>query len=494
MKISYYVPDTIADRIEDCRNSGGEVLDLTSISITKIPDCVREFKNLKKLSICGTRKLFSKLTIPNWIGELTNLEYLYLEGPIETLPESIGNLSALERLELINTEIETLPESFGRLKSLKVFKFEKDYDAIMEKKFKKRKNPFFKEIQYGIIHLPESFGGLSSLEELYISGNVAALPVSFANIGNLEVLNIDKERYCNDGDEKQETPLLLPAAVGQFSKLKSLTLHNAALKPVPDWLGGLSFLRELRIASDTITDLPDSIGNLCLLETLQIDGPSFFALPESIGRLSSLTRLYLYQTKIKTLPETIGNLSKLEKIRLLRCPELESLPDTIGNLRSLKTLYIRGGKMTALPESIGNITSLLGLQLQYTAIKDLPVSIGNLTNLVLLGIYSYPDTMRPWYYESDNPPYYNEDETIEKRGTFTALPASASKLVSLKILNLSNTEITSLPDYLADLPSLNRLEIANCNIETIPPSIQRLADSGKLKLLRRGNELEMDPE
>jgi len=39
----------------------------------------------------------------------------------------------------------------------------------------------------------------------------------------------------------------------------------------------------------------------------------------------------------------------------------ESLPDSIRNLKSLKTLYIRGDKMTALPESIGNISSLEGI-------------------------------------------------------------------------------------------------------------------------------------
>jgi len=79
------------------------------------------------------------------------------------------------------------------------------------------------------------------------------------------------------------------------------------------------------------------------------------------------------------------------------------------------------------------------------------------------------------------PPDYYEDET-EKRSPFAALPDSAAKLVSLRVLKLSNTEVTSLPDYLGSLPKLEKLEIVNCNIKTIPPSIKRLVDNGELTL------------
>ena len=232
--------------------------------------------------------------------------------------------------------------------------------------------------------------------------------------------------------------------------------------------------------------LPDSIGNLDLLETLEIEGPSFSFLPESIGNLHSLRNLYLYRTKIKTLPDMVGNLTKLEKIRLLCCTELEALPETIGNLRSLKSIYIRGGKMIALPESIGDISSLLGLHLQYTNIASLPASIGNLCNLVSLGIYSVQNEDR--FDIIDYPDYYQDEET-ERKSPFAGLPSTASKLTSLKYLNLSNTEVTSLPDYLTDLPALERIDIIDCDIKTIPPVVQRLVDNRELHLIRTEEEL-----
>ena len=143
--------------------------------------------------------------------------------------------------------------------------------------------------------------------------------------------------------------------------------------------------------------------------------------------------------------------------------------------------------MTALPECIGNLSSLLGLQLQYTNIASLPASTGNLEKLVSLGVFSYPNDM-PWDYDFDTPPDYREDEAIEKRSPFTGLPDTASKLVSLRFLKLSNSEVTSLPDYLGDLPALEKIEIIGCNVKTIPPSIQRLVDSGELTLFTKEEE------
>jgi Leucine-rich repeat (LRR) protein len=88
----------------------------------------------------------------------------------------------------------------------------------------------------------------------------------------------------------------------------------------------------------------------------------------------------------------------------------------------------------------------------------------------------------------DSFPDYSEEETEKKRSPFAALPDTAAKLVSLKFLNLSNTEVTLLPDYLGGLPALERLDIVSCNIKTIPPSLRRLADNGELTLLKTGKE------
>jgi Leucine-rich repeat (LRR) protein len=94
----------------------------------------------------------------------------------------------------------------------------------------------------------------------------------------------------------------------------------------------------------------------------------------------------------------------------------------------------------------------------------------------------------PWDYHFDSPPDYREDAALEKKSPFAALPDTVSKLVSLRQLKLSNSQVTILPDYLAALPKLEKIEIVSCNVKTIPPEIQRLVDSGELTLFKTERE------
>lgn len=73
-------------------------------------------KQLKLLDLSGN--LLEKL--PDWIGELTSLESLYLDDNflLRSLPESIGNLSQLSVLSIKGTELKKLPASLKNLKKL----------------------------------------------------------------------------------------------------------------------------------------------------------------------------------------------------------------------------------------------------------------------------------------------------------------------------------------------------------------------------------------
>ena len=58
--------------------------------------------------------------IPDWIGNLINLEYLTFSNcPISKVPDSICNLVNLRTLDLGGTNISALPENIGNLSNLK---------------------------------------------------------------------------------------------------------------------------------------------------------------------------------------------------------------------------------------------------------------------------------------------------------------------------------------------------------------------------------------
>ena len=83
-------------------------------NLKQLPECIGEFKQLRVLELdCLLTSL------PNNIGELSNLIKLDLQfNNLASLPESIGNLSNLQTLNLFNNSLTSLPNSIGNLTKL----------------------------------------------------------------------------------------------------------------------------------------------------------------------------------------------------------------------------------------------------------------------------------------------------------------------------------------------------------------------------------------
>ncbi|XP_042451645.1 putative disease resistance protein RGA3 [Zingiber officinale] len=90
------------------------VLDLTSTSIEKIPDCIGDLLHLRYLDLDGT----NIREIPKTIGKLVNLQTLNISKCqyLERLPESITMLHNLRCLDMSDTPLLTyVPKGIGKL-------------------------------------------------------------------------------------------------------------------------------------------------------------------------------------------------------------------------------------------------------------------------------------------------------------------------------------------------------------------------------------------
>ena len=77
-------------------------------------------KNLSKLEVLSIRSSHSLKELPDWIGDLTNLKKLNITtSEIKTLPKTIGKLHKLEELSVTWTPLEILPDFFSNLTALK---------------------------------------------------------------------------------------------------------------------------------------------------------------------------------------------------------------------------------------------------------------------------------------------------------------------------------------------------------------------------------------
>lgn len=125
-----------------CKLSALEVFVISGSCFVTLPDSIGQLRKLKKLDISycpmrsfpenfcdldslevlwitevgvydlGTRKFF----LPDNFGRLRNLKVFFLNGPLTDIPESFGDLAALERLQLSNTGLTSFPLPITRLK------------------------------------------------------------------------------------------------------------------------------------------------------------------------------------------------------------------------------------------------------------------------------------------------------------------------------------------------------------------------------------------
>ena len=164
------------------------------------------------------------------------------EGKLSELPESLGQLTQLQSLNLSRNQLTALPDWLGQLKQL---------------------------------------------QSLNLSGNqLTALPEWLGQLTQLQTLNL----YYN-----QLT--MLPESLGRLKHLRSLWLTGNRLRTFPDCILAVTSIRHLELDGNELTTVPESIGRLVNLEMLWLSGvggPNKLQdLPASLGKLANLSRLEL---------------------------------------------------------------------------------------------------------------------------------------------------------------------------------------------------------
>ena len=93
-------------RIEQARKNGARKLDLSDLKLSTLPEAIGQLSQLQELYLSGNQLS----TLPEAIGQLSQLQELDLSGnQLSTLPEAIGQLSQLQALDLSGNQLSTLP-------------------------------------------------------------------------------------------------------------------------------------------------------------------------------------------------------------------------------------------------------------------------------------------------------------------------------------------------------------------------------------------------
>ncbi len=224
------------------------------------------------------------------LGDLSQIKGLFAKNNnIQRISARIGEMTALESLDLSENPLLALPDEIGNLQSLKVFRasdcMEVDLEKMMEDLSKRTPG-----------HHPTFLG----------EGGLRTLPDSFGNLTQLESLTLDGNRLTE-----------IPSGIFKLKNLVSLDLFSNLITHISPEIGHLTSLRYLKLTRNNFHELPDEIGHLKNLQRLRLDYLDLWALPKGIGGLSSLQMLEVCHGRLGDIPAEIQHLKNLKWIYLI---------------------------------------------------------------------------------------------------------------------------------------------------------------------------------
>jgi len=206
------------------------------MELTELPESLGQLTRLQTLDLTDNQLT----SLPEWLGQLTGLKKLALHNnQLTALPEWLGQLTQLQVLELSSNELTRLPESLGQLKKLRSLHVSDNH----------------------LTAIPETINGLVRLERLWIGRQCYSDLIH----NGVTVSYYDRTEYGN--------PLAsMPEHVTGLRRLRELAIGKCQLKRVPPWVGELPELVDLDIRYNKIADLQPTIGKLAHLRKLNLEG------------------------------------------------------------------------------------------------------------------------------------------------------------------------------------------------------------------------------
>ncbi|XP_043691779.1 disease resistance protein RPV1-like [Telopea speciosissima] len=294
--------------LQDCSN------------LINLPSSICKLTSLENFVLSGCSKLAN---LPEDLGNMESLVELLVDGTAITgLPLSIRRLRNLKTLSLRGSK-RPLSRSWSSLfSSWRSPKKGPNLMASFSGLYSLR------ELDLGYCNLsdaaiPNDFGSLLSLQTLKLSGNnFCSLPASIKQLSHLESLTLNN---CPRLELLPELP----------SSLVMLTAKRCtSMERLPVNMGLLSKLYMVLLNDCTrLQSLPDDLPSS--LATLNIEACKSLECLPNLENLPSLHELHLSNNNFRSLPASISQLSHLRTLYMRNCTELESLPDLPTSLRNL---------------------------------------------------------------------------------------------------------------------------------------------------------------
>uniref|UniRef100_A0A7N0TFQ6 non-specific serine/threonine protein kinase n=1 Tax=Kalanchoe fedtschenkoi TaxID=63787 RepID=A0A7N0TFQ6_KALFE len=392
-----------------------EILDLSSNHFSgKFPAWVGKLNGLLQLSL-GLNN-FDEGKIPDSLGNLKNLTYLYLAGCrfIGEIPNSIFGLKALQTLDFSSNNITgDFPKALSTLKNLKKIElFTNHFTGVLPVELSELTHLEEIDFSTNMIHgsIPKEFGNLKNLRvfQCYSNNLSGELPSGFGDLRNLVGFSVYNNNLYGEvpANLGRYSPLIdIDISENQFSGSfpsflcgggtlsKLLAIRNNFSGEFPDTYSQCKTLLRVRFSQNNFSGkLPDSFWALPNIYMLDVSDNGFTgSLSPEIASATSLNELVMFNNKLSgELPREISSLTKLQKLLLNSNNFSGRIPSQLGELKQLSSLHLENNSLSgSIPSELGQCTGMVELNLAMNALTGkIPKTISHLTMLNSLNLSS----------------------------------------------------------------------------------------------------------
>jgi len=218
----------------------------------------------------------------------------------------------------------------------------KEYTSIEEALPEKENVGFFNFYDQNITTLPKNLSDFPSLHKLGVQGiKFAEFPSEIISLTGLDYLDM-----INCGVKN------LPEDFGDLLNIKELYLSDNQLSELPESISKLNNLKYINLDRNKFTEIPAPLSNNKTLKWLRLNGNQITNITSFAG-MENLKCLYLNNNKIQMLPSDISTLENLTDLSLAR-NQLKSLPSGISKLKNLARLSLQDNQLTNITVSLEN--------------------------------------------------------------------------------------------------------------------------------------------
>jgi gliding motility-associated-like protein len=417
-------------------------------------------------------------SLPTELGNLPELEYLYIRGNYSltgSIPPSLGNLTKLKQLDLsYNSLSGVIPASLGKLSELISLDISGNFNLNFNNSFSGS--------------LPPELGNLTKLTYLAIDGdnNLTAgpIPSSFSRLTNLYSLKLD---YCNITGEVPIS-LIQSLSLGELSlsnnqlsgtlpielrKFQNINLsHNQLTGTLPISLGTAgSSIGYLDLSYNLLLGtIPTALSTWDNIYGLTLRGNDFTGVvPVELGDMNEIGQLDLGENELTgTIPVALSNANNLNSLSLDNNQLTGTIPKELGSL-NLTSLQLNNNQLTGtLPLELSNAVNLYNLRLNNNQLSGpIPTQYGLLTNLSQLYLNDNLLT-GPLPSGFGNFNKLNQVSLANNQLTGT-IPAGMGSPTYLYELSLNNNQFTgALPNYFGSITNIYYIRLQDNQFTDIP--------------------------